>query len=344
MRRDAFPALLLATLWLLTYVALSKYLVFTLPPGLRSQLTLSAYLWIVQVLTASVGIALVFVAMRKDQRLGRVLLPFGGTARTELASLSGDASARQRALGQAVVLAAGTAPLVYVFAHGAGMALAYRVLLSELAVRGVQGVQKQAGELGRSALSDSLWIVVPFMVLVAPLAEELLFRGAWFGAIRSLFGSRTSLPPHARTESAAGGEVLSDLDEEPSSSPLSIPGLARAKDWQLPPWVPSLLAWLLSSSLFGWMHADLSGGMGLMRTTSACVLGLACGWARWKTGSLLPCIALHALFNLASLATLRGWLVFAGWPTKYALPTLLLVVAPISALVALALAKWWWRR
>jgi hypothetical protein len=85
--------------------------------------------------------------------------------------------------------------------------------------------------------------------------------------------------------------------------------------------------------------------MGIMRWASAGVLGAFCGYARLRSGALLVPMMLHAGYNLLALGTLRGWLVLDGWPTRLALPTILLAAAPLGLLAAGLL--WWsdsWRR
>lgn len=60
---------------------------------------------------------------------------------------------------------------------------------------------------------------------------------------------------------------------------------------------------LISALLFGLVHiatARLGASLGqvLFIVCGAFVLGILAGWLRWKSGSLLPAILVHALFNM----------------------------------------------
>ena len=95
--------------------------------------------------------------------------------------------------------------------------------------------------------SPAAWaLIVASAVLVAPLGEELLFRGLILGSLRT-----ARLPDAAAVAASAGLFAV----------------VHPLQDW------PPLFA-------------------------LACVLG----WARVRTGSLLPCVVAHALFNAAFLA------------------------------------------
>ncbi|SEO69117.1 hypothetical protein SAMN04487843_10384 [Methylobacterium sp. ap11] len=100
---------------------------------------------------------------------------------------------------------------------------------------------------GEVFLAWTLWLVV-----LAPLAEEMLFRGDLFSRLRAL------LPPVATV--AVGALV------------------------------------------FGLCHAE----RGLLQPVSVLPLGLALGAMRLWTGSLWPCIALHALSN-GAVVLARVW-------------------------------------
>lgn len=68
-----------------------------------------------------------------------------------------------------------------------------------------------------------------------------------------------------------------------------------------PPWV----TWMLTSLLFAAYHMDPMHVLALMPTA------FALGWVRWTTGSILPCIVLHAVNN--GFAT---WAVTSGVDTS----------------------------
>ena len=87
------------------------------------------------------------------------------------------------------------------------------------------------------------------------------------------------------------------------------------------------VATLLSAVAFAWVHADMPGGMGMVRAITAFGLGLGAGIARHASGSLVAALVLHVVFNLASIATARRWVVSAVFPTKLMVPTLLTMLA-----------------
>jgi hypothetical protein len=103
-----------------------------------------------------------------------------------------------------------------------------------------------------------------------------------------------------------------------------------------------ILTAVLVAALFGWLHWDMSGGLGIVRLVSALGLGLACGIARYATGSVAPAIVLHSLFNFLSVASVRRWVVTETLPTKYSAPTLVTAIG--CAGVVGVLGTWWWLR
>jgi membrane protease YdiL (CAAX protease family) len=228
------------------------------------------------------------------------------------------------------------APFTYLLAHSLGMYFAYDTLISELATRGARAVQQQTGELGRSAARDTLWTIVPFTLIVAPIGEELLFRGGVYGAVQTLFDrfERRPAKPDPGPSSDLGPDSLQIAGLPQKRGGPTV--LTKVSDWI----VHGGGAALVSGALFGALHADTPGGLGIVRGVSATALGIACGLARTTTGGLAAAIALHAGYNFIALGTMRGWLVSVDYPTKYGVPTVLgpvagtlLAVVVIHALV-----------
>ncbi len=62
-------------------------------------------------------------------------------------------------------------------------------------------------------------------------------------------------------------------------------------------------ALVLTSVLFAFLHG-LGGHMAAL--PHRFFLGLVAGWLRWKSGSLLPAILLHALHNAAAVYWFGG--------------------------------------
>jgi membrane protease YdiL (CAAX protease family) len=93
----------------------------------------------------------------------------------------------------------------------------------------------------------------------------------------------------------------------------------------------------VSALAFGWMHADMPGGLGIVRLVSALGLGLACGVARHHGRSIAVPIVLHALYNALSLATTRRWVTSEAFPMKLGVPTLLSLIGAAALLFALGI-------
>lgn len=112
-------------------------------------------------------------------------------------------------------------------------------------------------ELGVDKSTAALVAVCVLVTVVAPIAEELFFRGFFFGALRNWHG----------------------------------------------PW----LAALLTGLVFGAIHAPGTPAGYLLPLA---MLGFMLCVVRWRTGSLVPCIALHAINNGLAFGVAQDWL---GW-------------------------------
>jgi membrane protease YdiL (CAAX protease family) len=130
-------------------------------------------------------------------------------------------------------------------------------------------------------------------VVLAAITEELMFRGALFGAV----------------EEAARG--LGRM-----SGPLAV---------------------VVCAAAFGAMHADMKGSVGIVRVVSTTCLGLACGTARWLSGTVLVSMLLHFAYNTISLGIGRGWFRGTSEPLVSVVPNRLLAIAATGAVLALSL-------
>jgi membrane protease YdiL (CAAX protease family) len=128
-------------------------------------------------------------------------------------------------------------------------------------------------ELGVDKSTAALVSVCVLVTVVAPIAEELFFRGFFFGALRNWHG----------------------------------------------PW----LAALLTGLVFGGIHAFGTPAGYLLPLA---VLGFMLCVVRWRTGSLLPCMALHAINNGLAFGVSQDWV---AWQV-------LLLIAGATAVVVLA--------
>jgi len=115
-------------------------------------------------------------------------------------------------------------------------------------------VDKLPDSLGADQSTVALVAVCVLVTVIAPLAEELFFRGYFYGALRNWRG----------------------------------------------PWPAALVTGLV----FGAIHA---GGTDAVFLVPLAVLGAALCFVREQTGSLLPCIALHALNNALAFGITEEW-------------------------------------
>jgi len=117
------------------------------------------------------------------------------------------------------------------------------------------------------------------------LADQLRQLAPWLdlGAVESLQAALVEGPLLARVTLWIGVGVAAPVVEELVFRGFMWEALRRA----LPPWA----TWLGTSVLFAAYHIDPAQALPLLFTA------LALGWVRWTTGSLWPCIGVHALNN-----------------------------------------------
>src|SRR5690606_1465337 len=111
-----------------------------------------------------------------------------------------------------------------------------------------QAVEKNTGAFGRALVETHPATTLVWAVVLTPIAEELIFRGAlWSGITRLSAGlapaAERSLPP----------ELLSE------PWPLRFARRARQR------LAGGGAATLLTAGLFAWLHADQPGGAGIVR-------------------------------------------------------------------------------
>lgn len=114
------------------------------------------------------------------------------------------------------------------------------------------------------------WQVILFFWVAAPVQEEVIFRGLLQGTLQQGF-----------------------------------PGFIPVARWRFS------VAAVVSAVAFALVHLALftvgaSSGTAVFAVVSALILGLLAGQLRWKSGSLVPCFVIHALFNITG--SIVGWL------------------------------------
>lgn len=297
-RRDWLVLVAVVTLWVGAARAMAMFGAPLLPRALAAQLTLQSFFSLVLVVSTALGLALSFVLLR--------------TPREDLGL--------RRPSGAAVGMATFWAPIVLVLSAYLAFKLALPTLLEELAQGGRRAAQQNTGEFGRALVQSHVVTTVVWATVLTPVAEELMFRGGMWSLVRRvtlpLAGTAQSLPPELLQDGALGRGV-------------------RAIRRYL---CEGGLATLVTAAVFAWLHADQEGGAGIIRVVQTACLGLALGCARHASGSLLPPMALHAVFNLLTIAKTRKWVVSPGWPPPFPIATL---YWQIAAGCAVALAIWW---
>jgi membrane protease YdiL (CAAX protease family) len=202
------------------------------------------------------------------------------------------------------------------------IAIALPTLLDELARGGRELAQKSSGDFGKSITRSPVLLALLWAAIVSPLSEELLFRGAAWSAVQRLVDR---LSPSRRGRDPVSLAL-------PLSEGIVLRALRAAGGWLL----AGGIATLVTSTIFTWLHADMAGGLGIVRVVSAGALALACGVARHHAGSVLAPVVLHMAYNTLSLATARRWVVSDTFPIKLGVPTLLTSVGAAALLIAVA--------
>ncbi|HET6448551.1 MAG TPA: type II CAAX endopeptidase family protein [Conexibacter sp.] len=118
---------------------------------------------------------------------------------------------------------------------------------------------KLPDSLGADHSTAALVAVCAIVTVIAPIAEEVFFRGYFFSAVRNWRG----------------------------------------------PW-PAVI---VTGAVFGAIHVGSADAVFLVPLA---ILGAMLCIVRWQTGSLLPCIALHAINNALAFAVTEEWSAGAG--------------------------------
>jgi membrane protease YdiL (CAAX protease family) len=162
---DWLRLLLITLAWLALARALALYGAPYLPRALAAALTLQSWLSIVLVVSTAAGLALAFKLLARPR-----------------ADLGLE---RQRPADVAAATLA--APAVVVTSAWLGFQLALPTLLAEIAQGGRDAAQRNTGEFGRAIVQTHVLTTLLWAVVLTPIAEELLFRGALWSAVARPF-------------------------------------------------------------------------------------------------------------------------------------------------------------
>ena len=288
--------------WLALFLGLVPLGNRVVPDETKAHVSLQTFLMTCQILTLVLGVSVTLLVLkRRREGLGLSNLP------------------RPHAIASAVF----SVPFVFVASSWIALQIALPTLMEELRTRGANASQQNAGEFGRALTQAPLVTTLIWGALLGALGEELFFRGLLWTTLTdltkrllpSIEASTSGAPP-----SASGATAI-------AASPRSFG--RRALEILL----EGGLATIACALLFGWMHKDLPGGVGIVRVVSTTCLGLASGMVRHATRGVLACICLHAVYNTLVIGAGRKWFASREEPVLMGVPNALLLAAIVGLVV-----------
>jgi len=212
----------------------------------------------------------------------------------------------RRPCGWHLLVAVLIGPAVFVVSSYVALKVAEPYLMAELAREGAGASRRNAGAFGKAITEAPLVVTLLWGAILAAFAEELELRGALFaateGVVRLLSGS------HQGSDAAS----------------------RRSR------WIRGATAIVVTAAIFGAMHADMKGSVGIVRVVSASCLGLACGTARSLSRTVFVSMAIHFTHNAISLGLGRGIFNGDSEPLLSVVPNRLLAIAIGGAAGAIA--------
>lgn len=296
--------------WLALFLGLVPLGNRVVPDETKAHVSLQTFLLACQVITLVAGVGFALLVLRR-RREGLGLDRFPGVPGALSTVLS--------------------VPVVFVASSWIALQIALPTLLEELKTRGANASQQNAGQFGRALTQAPILTTLVWGAVLGAIGEELFFRGLLWTTLTDL--TRRLLP--ARD---AAGDPVSARD----GASASLPGAPRTFGRRaLAAALEGGLATLACAALFGWMHKDLPGGVGIVRVVSTTCLGLASGMVRHATRGVVACIALHALYNTLVIGAGRKWFASREEPVLEGIPNTLLVlaVAGVALIGAVAFAR-----
>jgi membrane protease YdiL (CAAX protease family) len=277
------------------------------PNEVKAKVSLQIFLLGCQVITLVVGLGAALLLLRERRAgLGFQRIPAWSQALSTVASV----------------------PFVFVASSYVAIQIALPTLMEELRTRGAGASQQNAGEFGRALTQAPLFATIVWGAVLGALGEELFFRGLLWSTLTDL--TRRILPARAAAE-APPQSLGSHAYREPSpASRQDDPPRPTLGQRALSVLFSGGIATLVSAALFGWMHNDLPGGVGIVRVVSTTCLGLASGFVRHLTGGVLACIALHAAYNTLVIGGGRKWFSSQEKPVLEGIPNALVLAAVLG--------------
>jgi membrane protease YdiL (CAAX protease family) len=208
------------------------------------------------------------------------------------------------AAGATVLLA----PALYVVFSWTALQIALPWLLDEIAHGHAHASRENAGAFGQTVTHAPLLVTLVWGALLAAFSEELAFRGALWTAVRELV---VAIAPKGRR-----------VDDDGNSLP--------PPDERCGELFGGIAATVVAGAVFGAMHADMQGSVGIVRVVATTCLGLASGTTRLLTGSIAASMLLHFTYNALSIGVGRKWFEDGSEPLVGVLPNRLLVVAAVG--------------
>lgn len=276
-----------AIIWLLCERLLATFLGPALPASIAKHFSYASWMISVEILAALIGFGAALVLVKPLPRALGLSAPgaFG--------------------LGAALVIA----PLVSLVALYVSNKVALPILIEEVRTAGRQATQAKLGAFGAGIREASTLELMLWVVVIAPLSEELMFRGALWGGIQAAIDK---LRGKSANQSAPDEQASPSSVQLPVSDPAALKAARKLGAMILGGGITTLLV----TVIFSLLHSTYEGGLGIQRSIAATVLALVLGVARQWGGNLFAPILLHAGFNLLDVARNKGWLVSESFPLK----------------------------
>jgi membrane protease YdiL (CAAX protease family) len=320
-RKETARLLGVAIVWSATFHLLSSYGALALPVSIARILTLESFLAIVHVLTVAVGLVTANVLLSRPRQTLALVAP----------------------TAPALAMLLGLAPAVFATTTTVAFLVARPTLLAELIAGGQQLVRQSTGRFGRELVQSPASLALLWGAVLSPISEELFFRGALWSLVQRIVSG--TLATDRSLAATAGEQTSTQQDRNGGEESLGVPlydGMFTRVTRHGVRWARSGGgATLVVGLLFGVLHDDMPGGLGIVRFIAALGLGLACGVARQLGGSVFLPILLHGVFNALSVAAVRRWVVTDFFPMRWGAPTLVTALAllGVAGVVALRIAS-----